>query len=201
MPTDSLLRRLGSSLRHAIVGEEDDVFDGERVELDVPAESGWQVEERFDGPSETEVQGVAQSTTLDRVWRTALRAKPDDGKPWPNANPAFVETLFMELLKVSQFERAFALLAKECRSAWSSSREFAQSLEQQGLTRVSAMAVRECQFLESWEDAAHGAAFEHVAELRVEYAFALKGTVHRMSKTVHVVAEDGMWKCLYFPQK
>ncbi len=200
MPTDSLIRRLGSSLRHAIVGDEEEVFDGERVELDVEPVSGWQVEERL-VEAETALQGVAQSTTLDRVWRTALRAKPDDGKPWPNANPAFVETLFMELLKVSQFERAFALLSRECRAAWSSPQEFAQSLEHQGLTRVSAMEVRECQFLEAWEDAAHGATFEHVAELRVEYAFAFKGTLHRMNKTVHVVAEDGMWKCLYFPQK
>ncbi len=200
MSTDSMFRRLGSSLRHAFVGEEEDVFDGERVELDVTPVTGWQVEERFSEDA-TVVQGVAQSTTLDRVWRTALRAKPDDGKPWPNANPAFVETLFMELLKVSQFERAFALLARECRDAWSSSKEFAQSLQLQGLTRVSTMAVRECQFLESWEDVAHSTTFEHVAELRVEYAFAVKGTLHRMSKTVHVVAEDGMWKCLYFPQK
>lgn len=192
----SLLQRLStslSSLRSAF-SDDVDMFDGESRGIDVGEDDLPRIE--VEG-----TRALPRAASLEQVWRRALRAMPDTANPWPRANPGFTEILFLELLKLRQLDRAFALLAAPCQQAWGSAAALGTSGYLRGLSAIETTTMTDCIFLEEWTDQSSGRRFTNVAELTMEYGVRHAAGVARVKKTVHLVAAGSAWKCLSFPPK
>jgi len=114
-------------------------------------------------------------------------------------NPAFSETLFVELVRGGQYTRAFALLAPDCQQRWGSAERFAEANREASLTRLDGVNVVGVRHLDEWIDPHRGDLHHGVAELDVEYAFATAQRPVVLRRTVHLVAVEGRWRSLCYP--
>lgn len=158
-------------------------------------------------------RGAASSETLVEAARAPVaasigskvdvlaREQPLTGRParahGGPADPAFVEIALVELLRGGSFDRAFALLAPECRAAWGSAATFAQ--EHRETARLLRGAVVDAaRPLAVWDDES-GQRHHDVAELEVAYTLACADRVRTLHRTVHLVRAEGGWRSLVFP--
>jgi hypothetical protein len=102
-------------------------------------------------------------------------------------------------MRAHQYNRAFGMLAPECRAAWGSADVFAAAQGTGPMRRLRGVRVVEVRHLGEWTDAAHGRTYEDVAELEVEYSVASGPAATVVRKVVHLVPEDGRWCSLYYP--
>lgn len=116
-------------------------------------------------------------------------------------DPAFCETLFVELVRGGQYTRAFALLAPGCQRRWGTAQRFADAHRGDATRRLRGVNVVDIRHLEAWTDPEVGERHRDVAELDVEYTFdtGLRAIVLR--RTVHLVAVAGRWRSLSYPEK
>ena len=112
-------------------------------------------------------------------------------------DPAFVEMTLVEMLRARQFDRAFALLAPECRIAWGSVETFAAENTATSRQLLGA-EVQDSRRVPSWEDA-DGRVHYNVAELDVDYALAGSDQITTLRRTVHLVRAEGGWRSLVYP--
>lgn len=117
----------------------------------------------------------------------------------PRGNPAFCEALFVELMRAQRYERAFALLSADCQASWGSSDRFAVAQRGGTLRYLRGVTVKEVRHLTEWTDVSRGMTYHHVAELDVEYAFGTEETSVTIPRTIHLVACDGKWRSLCYP--
>ncbi|HYA00435.1 MAG TPA: hypothetical protein VEK76_08805 [Candidatus Binatia bacterium] len=125
------------------------------------------------------------------------RGRPPSSRP--TGNPAFSETLFVELIRRGQYPRAFALLAPECQHGWGSAERFAEAHRGGGLSRLDGVSVLAVRHLDEWVDPHRGHRHHGVAELDVEYGFDAGTRPVVLRRTVHLVAVDGRWRSLSYP--
>lgn len=117
----------------------------------------------------------------------------------PRANPAFTEALFVELMRAHQYQRAFGMLHRECRTAWGSADAFATAQGGGPMRRLRGVRVLEVRHLQEWTDTAHRRSFSHVAELDVEYTLGSDAGSAVVQRTVHLVSDSGRWWSLCYP--
>ncbi|MGD0834052.1 MAG: hypothetical protein ABSA40_06450 [Candidatus Dormibacteria bacterium] len=115
-------------------------------------------------------------------------------------DPAFSETLFVELIRGGQYARAFQLLAPGCQRRWGSAERFAGAHRGETGRELRGVNVVEVRHLGEWTDPAQGERHRDVAELDVEYAFANGGRTLVLRRTVHLVAVAGRWRPLSYPE-
>lgn len=113
-------------------------------------------------------------------------------------DPAFLETLMVELLGAGRFDRAFELLAPECRREWGSAGAFAAAAAG-GARTIAGVEVLAVRRLDGWVDEERGRVHRDVAELDVEYH--VRGTAGTLTlrRTVHQVHDRHGWRSLLFP--
>jgi hypothetical protein len=114
-------------------------------------------------------------------------------------DPAYSEALFVELIRIGQYGRAYALLAPPCQRRWGSPKRFAEAHSGRALSRLGGINVTAVRHLDEWVDHDHGDRHAGVAELDVEYAFAGGERPAVLRRTVHLVAVDGRWRSLSYP--
>ncbi|MBV8196042.1 MAG: hypothetical protein JOY80_11020 [Candidatus Dormibacteraeota bacterium] len=143
--------------------------------------------------------GTAVGRRTDRVAsmiaaREAGAASPDR----PRADPAFVEAVFVELMRASQYRRAFEQLSSECRRSWGSADAFAAAQGDGSMSRLRGVRVTEVRYLSEWIDPERGTTHQNVAELRVEYEMG-GHEMATIARTIHLVAEGARWRSLCYP--
>ena len=116
----------------------------------------------------------------------------------PRGNPAFAEAVFVELMRASQYRRAFEHLTAECRHSWGSPEAFAAAQGTGSMSRLRGMRVTDVRYLPTWTDATRGTTHEEVAELDVEYTLGERQPVV-VPRVVHLVADGGKWRSLCYP--
>ena len=129
-----------------------------------------------------------------------LRTRSDDAidRVATTRDPAFLEMLMVELLRAARFERAFELLAPECRSRWLAPARFARA--QAPLASVlGGVEVHAVRLLDEWNDPSRGRTLNDVAELDVDYRLTLGSGSATVKRTVHQVAVAGRWRVLLDP--
>jgi hypothetical protein len=221
------LRRLAGLLRHRpeealdslIPGTEDAddaVFDAVPAATDASAEPGprpnpavmvdastrtfWQ---RGAPSAETlvEASGSSRGDSVGRKVAILAAVQPAASRPAPRApgpgDPAFVEMTLVEMLRARQFDRAFALLAPDCRIAWGSVETFAAENTAASRQLLGA-EVQESRRVPVWEDADGGVHY-NVAELDVDYALAGSEQIITLRRTVHLLRAEGGWRSLVYP--
>ena len=123
----------------------------------------------------------------------------------PRGNPAFSETLFVELMRAGQFARAFDHITPECQRQWGSVDNFAkaQSGSRGAHRAIQGVTVRDVRYLDSWLDPESDMAYRNVAELTVEYMVESRvgssAPATRLERTVHLVPVAGRWRSLCAP--
>jgi hypothetical protein len=120
-----------------------------------------------------------------------------------NATPAageaaYCEALFVELIRLGEYPRAFALLAPQCQHRWGSAKRFADAHRGQ-LGHLEGVQVTAIRHLDQWTDPHHGDRHRGVAELDVEYGLGVGAGPLVLRRTVHLVAVDGRWRSLSYP--
>ncbi len=133
--------------------------------------------------------------------RELMAAHERGGQPPTRSpgDPAFSEALFVELIRIGQYPRAFALLAPQCQRRWGSAERFADANRGAALSRLDGVSVGAVRHLDEWVDPDHGDRHRGVAELDVEYGFATGDRLAVLRRTVHLVAVDGRWRSLCYP--
>jgi hypothetical protein len=111
---------------------------------------------------------------------------------------AYCEALFVELIRLGEYRRAFARLAPECQRRWGSEQRFADAHRGQ-LGQLDGVQVTAIRHLDQWTDPHHGDLHREVAELEVEYGFGRAEKSFVLRRTVHLVAVDGGWRSLSYP--
>jgi hypothetical protein len=116
-------------------------------------------------------------------------------------DPAFSETLFVELVRGGQYGRAFALLAPGCQRRWGTAERFAAAHSGDARRRLHGVTVVGVRRLEAWSDPETGERHRDVAELDVEYNFDAGARAAVLRRTVHLVAVAGTWRSLSYPER
>lgn len=116
----------------------------------------------------------------------------------PRGNPAFSETLFVELMRAKQFRRAFDHLSADCRRTWGSSDTFAAA-QGAAMRRLMGVAVKDVRYLPEWKDERADRRYQDVAELDVEYTLAGRDAPTVIPKVVHLVPDEGKWRSVCYP--
>ena len=119
----------------------------------------------------------------------------------PAGDPAFSETLFVELVRGAQYARAFALLAPGCQRRWGTAEHFAAAHRGDARHHLRGVNVVDVRHLEEWTDPELGDRHRDVAELDVEYSFDAGARVVVLRRTVHLLAVAGKWRSLSYPEK
>ena len=117
----------------------------------------------------------------------------------PPGNPAFSEALFVELMRASQYRRAFTLLSDDCQLSWGSPEAFAEAQGASTMRRLHGVSVKAVRYLPEWTDASRGATYHDVAELDVEYEVGDPEPVARLRRVVHLVPGGGRWRSICYP--
>jgi hypothetical protein len=117
----------------------------------------------------------------------------------PRANPAFTEALFVELMRAHQYQRAFAMLAEDCRRAWGSLEAFAAAQGAGPMHRLRGVRVLDVRHLDEWTDSVRGKTYRDVAELDVEYTIGTALASASVPRVVHLVPAGGRWWSLCYP--
>lgn len=117
----------------------------------------------------------------------------------PPGNPAFSEALFVELMRASQYRRAFTLLSEDCQLSWGSPEAFAEAQGASTMRRLHGVSVKEVRYLPEWTDASRGTTYHDVAELDVEYEVGDPEPVARLCRVVHLVPGGGRWRSICYP--
>ena len=117
----------------------------------------------------------------------------------PPGNPAFSEALFVELMRASQYRRAFTLLSEDCQLSWGSPEAFAEAQGAATMRRLHGVSVKEVRYLPEWTDASRGTTYHDVAELDVEYEVGDPEPVARLRRVVHLVPGGGRWRSICYP--
>ena len=151
--------------------------------------------------SETLVEtGVASRT--DQVGPRVAELVALRDRPAPQRgrrdDPAFVEALMVELLRAGRFERAFDLLAPDCRHRWGSAQAFA-SASAADAGALAGVDVRAVRHLDDWVDEEQGTLHRDVAELEVTYHIRSGDGTFPVRRVVHQVRDRDGWHSLLFP--
>jgi hypothetical protein len=117
----------------------------------------------------------------------------------PRGNPAFSETLFIELMRAGRFARAYDQLSPECQRLWGSVEQFTAAHGGGAMRAVQGVSVRAVRYLDGWTDPDTGVTHCHVAELEVEYALGSADDPTRIQRTVHLVPVAGRWRSVCAP--
>lgn len=117
----------------------------------------------------------------------------------PAGDPAFTEMLFVELVRGQQYQRAFALLAPECRQRWGGAEAFAAAHRQGAHDLLLGARVASVRHLEEWVDPHGETRHRGVAELDVEYRLGAPERPVLLRRTVHLVTVGGRWCSLCYP--
>jgi hypothetical protein len=120
-------------------------------------------------------------------------------EPRPRGNPAFSETLFIELMRAGQFARAYEQLSPHCQSLWGSVENFAVAQSRSGLRAVQGVSVRDVRYLDRWTDPDTQVRHHNVAELFVEYTVGNRDHATRLERIVHLVPVEGRWRSICVP--
>jgi hypothetical protein len=131
------------------------------------------------------------------VLAAAQRPVADPRRAPGPGDPAFVEMTLVEMLRAGRFDRAFALLAPDCRKAWGSVDAFARE-NVSAARHLLGAEVQASRRVASWEDA-DGRVHRGVAELEVDYALAGAERITMLRRTVHLVRAEGGWRSLVYP--
>lgn len=177
------------------------VADRPAVVVDASTRTFWR---HGDRSTETLVEASAAASEVSVGSKVATLAKEHEastprrlrstGGP---GDPAFVELTLVELLRAERFDRAFALLAPQCRRAWGSVDTFAAENRQAARVLLGA-EVLDMRRLPLWDDG-DGHSHANVAELDVEYAVAAADRIRPVRRTVHLVRAEGAWRSLVYP--
>jgi hypothetical protein len=135
--------------------------------------------------------------------RGAFAAPAGLGRAGATAHPApgdaaYCEALFVELIRLGEYQRAFSLLAPQCQRRWGSAIRFADAHRGQ-LGRLEGVQVTAIRHLDQWTDPHVGDRHQGVAELDVEYGFGAAERPLVLRRTVHLVAVEGRWRSLSYP--
>jgi hypothetical protein len=148
-----------------------------------------------------EARGAALGASVGRKVAVLAAEQPALAGPARRApgpgDPAFVEMSLVEMLRAGHFDRAFALLAPDCRSAWGSVETFA-SENASAARQLLGAEVQASRRVPSWEDT-DGRLHHGVAELEVDYALAGAERITTVRRTVHLVRAEGGWRSLLYP--
>jgi hypothetical protein len=117
----------------------------------------------------------------------------------PPGNPAFSEALFVELMRASQYRRAFTLLSEDCQLSWGSPEAFAEAQGASTMRSLRGVSVKDVRYLPEWTDAARGTTYHDVAELDVEYEVGDPDPVAVIRRVVHLVPGGGRWRSVCYP--
>ena len=117
----------------------------------------------------------------------------------PPGNPAFSEALFVELMRASQYRRAFTLLSEDCQLSWGSPEAFAEAQGASMMRRLRGVNVKEVRYLPEWTDTTRGTTYRDVAELDVEYEVGDPDPVAVIRRVVHLVPGGGRWRSICYP--
>ena len=117
----------------------------------------------------------------------------------PPGDPAFTETLLVELMRTGQFARAFDLVAPECQRRWGGPGRFAEAHGGPGLSLLRGASVLSVRLMDQWADPDHGTRHREVAELEVEYRFGAGERELALRRTVHLVVVEGRWRSICYP--
>lgn len=150
------------------------------------------------GPPGVATRVAALLDEGDRLRRAHTRAGGGRSGETGPSGPAFCELMLVELLRQRRFDRAFELLAPDCRLAWGSVEVFGaeHAAAAQVLLGAEVVATRR---LAEWVDEGTGHVHHNVAELEVEYAVAGTDRVRGLRRTVHCVRAEGGWRSLVYP--
>jgi hypothetical protein len=149
-----------------------------------------------------EVESVGRKVAAMLAARDAPAPPPGcrDAGTAPGAGPAGCEERFLELLRESRFEGAFALLAAPCQQRWGSALAFAAE-QAASAGNLLGLVVREVRYLPEWVDADGGCVHRDVAELAVDYRVRLSASrAATVSRTVHLVAAPDGWRSICYPR-
>jgi hypothetical protein len=116
----------------------------------------------------------------------------------PPGNPAFSEALFVELMRASQYRRAFTLLSEDCQLSWGSPEAFAEAQGASMMRRLRGVNVKEVRYLPEWTDSSRGITYRDVAELDVEYEVGDPDPVAVIRRVVHLVPGGGRWRSICY---
>jgi hypothetical protein len=116
----------------------------------------------------------------------------------PPGNPAFSEALFIELMRASQYRRAFTLLSEDCQLSWGSPEAFAEAQGASMMRRLRGVNVKEVRYLPEWTDSTRGTTYRDVAELDVEYEVGDPDPVALIRRVVHLVPGGGRWRSICY---
>jgi hypothetical protein len=117
----------------------------------------------------------------------------------PPGNPAFSETLFVELMRANQYRRAFTLLSEDCQLSWGSPEAFAEAQGASTMRRLRGVSVKDVRYLAEWTDSTRGTLYRDVAELDVEYEVGDPDPVAVIRRVVHLVPGGGRWRSICYP--
>jgi hypothetical protein len=117
----------------------------------------------------------------------------------PPGNPAFSEALFVELMRASQYRRAFTLLSEDCQLSWGSPEAFAEAQGASTMRRLRGVSVKDVRYLAEWTDSTRGTTYHDVAELDVEYEVGDPDPVAVIRRVVHLVPGGGRWRSICYP--
>jgi hypothetical protein len=117
----------------------------------------------------------------------------------PPGNPAFSEALFVELMRASQYRRAFTLLSEDCQLSWGSPEAFAEAQGASTMRRLHGVSVKDVRYLPEWTDSTRGTTYRDVAELDVEYQVGDPDPVAVIRRVVHLVPGGGRWRSICYP--
>src|SRR5579862_2664636 len=81
----------------------------------------------------------------------------------PPGNPAFSEALFVELMRASQYRRAFTLLSEDCQLSWGSPEAFAEAQGASAMRRLRGVSVKDVRYLPEWTETSRGRTYRDVA--------------------------------------
>ncbi len=148
---------------------------------------------------EADTPVVSRRTRVTALLERHERGRaPSPGRP--RANPAFAEAVFVELMRARRYERAFDLLAPDCRRAWGSADAFAAAQAGGAVRHLQGAKVTSTDSREDWIDPESGVAYNHVAELRVEYTLDNGRRSLVVPRTVHLVGVAGQWLSICYPE-
>ncbi len=116
-------------------------------------------------------------------------------------DPALAELLFVEMMRAGNFERAYRLLAPECRARWGDEAQFAQAQHGSGHDQVKSAEVKQVEMVDVWPDPDSGRVNRGAAELTVEYLVDVGGREVLIERVVHCVLVEGRWRSLCYPPR